>query len=849
MSLQAKFFAVVAPVLVVTGVLPPLLWYSRFTAPSPVDFLYGGMLLSLIVTAVLAVHLAATFLVCRPMRKMSQAMDRISTGSENQLLPQAKRSDELGLAAVAFNHVVCNLQWTTRALQAVNTDLERRVNERAREVADRNSDLVNAEQKYRSIFEDATEGIFQTCPNGRPLAANPAMVHMLGYDSEADLLSSVNDLATQVYARSTDRAELYKILTKSNRAENFEAELVRKDAEHMWVTMCVTTIRNPAGEVIRVQGFLRDITEARKELERQRANELLEQDRGSILEMIARDEPLPRTLEALCRAAERQWEQARGMVLLKDGTRHQIAAAPRLSAGFVLGIDTLLTSDSAGESSAFNQQAAFVPDITADPRWAPLHRVADEEGVLSCNQIPIVSGNGKSLGSMVLFYDKCIITDDHDAMAMQSLAGLCGLAIEHHQLIARLEYDAVHDSLTGLANRAQLDSQHSAGDVLLRQVANRLSDAIRDSDVLVRTGGDEFTLVATEIHSAADVSVVADRLIAALSGPFMVEGRELFIGASVGTALFPHDASDGPALQRCADAAMFAAKAAGRNRALRFDPTMCEAALDRLEMEGQLRRAISQNEFILEYQPQVNPRGEMVGVEALVRWQHPQQGRIAPARFIALAEQCGLVVSIGTWVLGEACRQAMAWQSAGCLPIPVAVNVSALQFQQDDFLEILKTTLHNTGLSPSCLELELTESLLLVDTEDAIRKVAAVRDLGVGLAIDDFGTGYSSLAYLQKLPIDRLKIDRSFVSDLGTGQIAIDKSHTAVITAITSLAASLGMGVVAEGVETAAQRDYLIQIGCDTLQGYLFSRPVHADQIEAMLRSQEQKRIPLAGAA
>jgi EAL domain-containing protein (putative c-di-GMP-specific phosphodiesterase class I) len=316
-------------------------------------------------------------------------------------------------------------------------------------------------------------------------------------------------------------------------------------------------------------------------------------------------------------------------------------------------------------------------------------------------------------------------------------------------------------------------------------------------------------------------------------------------------AVYPNNGMDAPGLQRCAESAMYAAKAAGRNRALRFDPTMGEAALDRLEMESQLRRAITRNEFLLEYQPQVNRCGEMVGVEALVRWQHPQLGRIPPTKFIAVAEQCGLVVPIGSWVLGEACRQAMAWQKSGCTPLPVAVNVSALQFQQADFLEILKTTLDSTGLPPAYLELELTESLLLANTADAIRKVAAVRELGVGVAIDDFGTGYSSLAYLQKLPIDRLKIDQSFVRDMGTGpNITVDRTHTAVITAITSLAASLGMQVVAEGVETTAQRDYLIEIGCDALQGFLFSRPVHAERIEAMLRAQEeQQRPPLAGAA
>ncbi len=391
---------------------------------------------------------------------------------------------------------------------------------------------------------------------------------------------------------------------------------------------------------------------------------------------------------------------------------------------------------------------------------------------------------------------------------------------------------------------------HRCGDELLRQVAQRLSGAIRESDVLVRTGGDEFTLVATEIQSQMDVEIVADRLIKALVAPFVVEGRELFISASVGMAVYPADGMDGPGLQRCADAAVYAAKAGGRNRAVRFDPKMGEALLDRLEMESQLRRAIVCHEFVLEYQPQVNGRGEMVGVEALVRWQHPHLGRISPAKFIPLAEQCGLLISIGSWVLHEACRQAMAWQKAGCVPLPMAVNVSALQFQQGDFLQILESALVQTGLPAHFLELELTESLLLANTAEAIQKVRAVRELGVGVAIDDFGTGYSSLAYLQKLPIDRLKIDRSFVAELGDGPaVQVEGKRAAVITAISSLASSLGMRVVAEGVETTAQRDYLIGIGCDTLQGFLFSRPVHAERIEAMLRAAADRHPPVHAAA
>ena len=391
---------------------------------------------------------------------------------------------------------------------------------------------------------------------------------------------------------------------------------------------------------------------------------------------------------------------------------------------------------------------------------------------------------------------------------------------------------------------------HTTGDALLREVGVRLSHAIRGSDVLVRMGGDEFNLIATEIANPADATIVADRLVHALAAPFAVDGRELFVTASVGIAVYPEDGKDSASLQRSADAAMYAAKSAGRNRAMRFDPKMGDAALDRLELEGQLRRAISNAELFLEYQPQVDSTGTMIGVEALLRWQHPRLGRIPPMRFIPLAEQCGLIVPIGAWVLREACWQARAWQDSGCRPVRVAANVSALQFQQTDFLDIVSNVLTDTGLDPCYLELELTESLLMAHTADAVDKVAAIRSMGVCVAIDDFGTGYSSLAYLRRLPVDRLKIDQSFVSELGSAAtINTEGGRTAILTAITSLAKSLGKRVVAEGVETVAQRDYLIDIGCDTLQGYLFGRPMRAKQIEELLGYTVLDTLPLAGAA
>ncbi len=579
MTLQVKFFVFVAPVLLATAVAPPLIWYWSQSNPMPMQALDGAVLLcsGLIIAGLLAVWFSASILVCRPMRKMALAMDQVAIGKNLRQLPQADRADELGVAARAFNRVADTLHWTSTALQAINTDLEKRVAIQTAEVAGQNAQLLAAEQKFRSIFENATEGIFQTSPDGHAIAANPAMVQILGYQSEAELTTSVTDLATQVYADPVARREMMHLLATQGRAEGFEAELLKRDGSKVWVSMSVTLIRDSAGNVLRHQGFLRDITQAKQLRQKQCESEAearklaliaskthnpiiitdpqgrlewanpafsaltgyaldelvgqkpgtvlqgvdtdpatiqhmrdniakgqpfqveivnysregrrywlsidaepirdssgniehfiafeeditqrkradwLEQDRRSILERIARDEPLRQTLEALCVAAERQWQQVRGMVLINDKGGHEVAAAPQLSAGFVLGVDALLHAHARTETVMFDASTSFVPDMITDSRWASLQKACVDEGVRACNHVQIVAGNGLVLGTLVLFNEKCFLFEEQDLNAMQSLASLCGLAIEHHQLINRLEYNAVHDPLTGLANRA-----------------------------------------------------------------------------------------------------------------------------------------------------------------------------------------------------------------------------------------------------------------------------------------------------------------------------------------------------------------------------------------------------------
>ena len=369
---------------------------------------------------------------------------------------------------------------------------------------------------------------------------------------------------------------------------------------------------------------------------------------------------------------------------------------------------------------------------------------------------------------------------------------------------------------------------HPTGDALLRAVAGRLGQRIRHEDTLARLGGDEFVVVLESLGRADEAGNVAQSLIDALAEPFQLEdGRPLYLGASIGISLYPEDGEEALQLLRNADTVMSQAKAQGRNSYRYYTESLTRAANQRLALESRLRRALEREEFVLHYQPQVAMADErIVGVEALVRWQDPEEGLIPPDRFIPLAEETGLIVPLGDWVMRQACRQMRQWRDAGLPPLTLAVNLSAQQFAQPGLAEQVAALLAETRLPAGCLELELTESILMQHTAHGQASLDALRALGVALSIDDFGTGYSSLAYLKRLPIDKLKIDKSFVQG-----IPDDRNDAEIATTVIAMARNLRLRVLAEGVETIAQRDFLHAAGCDTYQGYLFSRPVTPDVI------------------
>ncbi|MBL8423228.1 MAG: EAL domain-containing protein [Candidatus Accumulibacter phosphatis] len=468
---------------------------------------------------------------------------------------------------------------------------------------------------------------------------------------------------------------------------------------------------------------------------------------------------------------------------------------------------------------------------------------------------PIHNRDGQVAGAVLVFHD----------------------VSESRALARRMAYLAQHDFLTGLPNRVLLTERltqaialakrrrkqvalvfldldyfkhindslgHAIGDQVLQLVAERLTTAVRATDTVCRQGGDEFVILLAEIEEPQDAARVADKLLSAFAVPYLIGTHEMHVSLSMGISVYPDDGLDVDEVLQNADTAMYHAKACGRNNYQFFRADMNARAVRRHFLEGGLRRALKQGEFRLHYQPQIDlASGTMSGAEALIRWHDPTLGVVCPGQFVPIAEECGLIIPIGRWALREACRQVRSWLDAGLCPAPVAVNISAVEFRQKGFLEGVALILQETGLAPSYLKLELTESILMQDAEASASVLEALKTMGVKLAIDDFGTGYSSLSYLQRFPIDTLKIDQSFVRDITT-----DADAATIVSAVIGMGRNLQQRVIAEGVETSEQLAFLRTHQCDEGQGFLFSRPLSAEDFgRLLLAGKDPVRAQLSG--
>ena len=516
-----------------------------------------------------------------------------------------------------------------------------------------------------------------------------------------------------------------------------------------------------------------------------------------------------------------------------------------------------------GEIAERHILATYVPVHVheAAPVEAVLEIYSDVTRLVEANQRSEWKVLAAVLGAMALLY----------AVVQLMLARYRRLLEEKERERAaqeeRIRHQAYHDPLTGLPNRASFTEHleeamrrakragwplallfldldlfkrvndclgHDAGDRLLRVAAERIRRAVREADMLFRMGGDEFTVLLEDVRGPEEAAMVATRVLETIAEPLQLQHHEIAVTSSVGIALYPRDDLVGERLVKAADTAMYRAKELGRNRYAFFAREMNERVETQMMVEAALRRALKNEEFVLYFQPRVSAAtGRATGAEALLRWKHPEWGLVEPARFVPLLEETGLIVPVGAWVLAEACRAARAWQSAGLPPLRVSVNLSSRQFRSEALCDVVSEALRSSGLAPQLLELELTESLLIENVEHAMGVMGQLKAIGTIISIDDFGTGYSSLGYLKRFPIDSLKIDRSFVRDIATSP-----KDAAIVKAISALARSLGIGLIAEGVEEPWQVEFLRGRHCTELQGFFFSRPLPEEAlVEALRRS------------
>lgn len=584
------------------------------------------------------------------------------------------------------------------------------------------------------------------------------------------------------------------------------------------------------------------------------------------LEALAAGHSLQHLLHLITKRVEELAPDTLCSILLLDGEQLKTGAAPSLPAAYSEAIHGVHIGPNVGScgTAAYFDRSVEVSDIASDPLWADYKDLALQHGLHACWSTPIHASDGRVLGTFALYFREKRSPNAFHRKIVAACSHLAGIAIEHRAAEARVHTLAFYDVLTGLPNRslfadrvelalarAQREASqvalmfidldrfktindslgHATGDRLLKTVAKRLEGLVRESDTVCRLGGDEFVLLLPDCDMNG-AALLAEKLIAAAGERVEIDGLVLSPSASMGISLYPSDGEDYDALLKHADTAMYRAKEGGRNTYCFYRHDMNEDAAARLEMEAALRLALVRGELLLYYQPQLDiASGELYGLEALLRWQHPQWGMVSPAKFVPVAEECGLIDVIGAWVLDEACRQMAEWQRMGVAVPRVAVNLSVRQFRHDNLPQRVEATLARHQLRADQLTLEITESLMMLRDDDTLNALRRLDGMGITLAVDDFGTGYSSLGYLKRFPVRELKLDQSFVRDLSD-----DPDDRALASAVVRIGQSLRLKVVAEGVETAEQLEFLRGEGCDIAQGYHFARPMGADRLAGWVR-------------
>ncbi|HSN38765.1 MAG TPA: EAL domain-containing protein, partial [Burkholderiales bacterium] len=679
------------------------------------------------------------------------------------------------------------------------------------------------EERYRATFDGAPVGIMHTAvENGAILHVNPKLCEILGYTREELLGMTTADIPHPDFA-GLDHGRYPLMLEGKMSSFASERLFLRKDGSSVWVNRTVSLVRDSAGNALYFIRIVEDISD------RKRAELALRESEGRFRQLA---DNIP----------EAFW----------------IADVEMRELLYLSPVYEKVTGKPVGKIMKNPHRCLEV--VHPDDR----RRVRTARRLLPYSNYNIEYRVVCPDGSLRWIHDQAYPVRDGEGRIYR-IAGIAADITERKAAEEKLVYLAHYDDLTGLPNRIlfrdrleQTLSQarrrnwlvgvmmldldrfkvandslgHSVGDALLKQVADRLADCVRVGDTVGRFGGDEFGIVLSDLRDAEDVRLVAQKTLEAFSKPFQLNCDEVYITASIGISMYPTDSDDLEVLIKSADTALHRAKDSGRNNFQFFTAEMNDKVLHRLSMDNSLRRALERGEFLLHYQPKVAlDTGVTTGLEALLRWQHPELGLVPPGEFVPLLEETGLIIPVGEWIFGAVCGQLKAWEAAGIQCVPIAVNLSSRQFLTRGFGGYVQRLLEKHGVDPRLIELEITESSLMANTEDIVDTLRYLESIGVRIAIDDFGTGYSSLSYLKRFPLDALKIDGSFVQD-----ITSNADDAAIVRAIISMARSLGLKIVAEGVETEAQMNFLASSGCDEIQGYFLSRPMTSEDSGKWLR-------------
>ncbi len=681
--------------------------------------------------------------------------------------------------------------------------------------------LRASERELSKILDSMQDTFYRTDRDGRLALVSASVPQLLGYSPEELIGTRLADL----YVEPDGRDRFLKALADNGGAVlNYEAPLRHKDGSVVWVLTNSQYYRDDDGEIAGVEGMSRNITDRRQAEARMRMlSGVLEQTADTVM-VTDHSGSIEYVNPAFEQITGYSAEAAVGRPasLLKSG-RHDAAFYRRLWTTILGGkVFQEVFVNRRRDGSLYYEEKTITP--LKDEGGAITHFVSTGKDITERMQaqerLHYLAHHDvlTELPNRVLFFDRLAHALDRCRAPNRSVAVLF-LDLDRFKII--------NDTLG-----------HDVGDRALLDLAQRLTGCVRRGDTIARLGGDEFAVILEDLSSPERVSAVADKIMAALGPPIDVDGRELFISASIGVSMYPGDGSDPQTLLKHADIAMYRAKEQGRNTYRFYSADMSARAFERLSLETSLRHALERDEFELHYQPQVDLRsGSVVGVEALLRWRHPDLGMVSPLDFIPVLEETSLILPVGEWVVRTACRQVQRWREGGTGPLRLAVNLSSRQFNAPGLPELMADVLHETGIDPLALELEITESTLVQPGDETEDTFQALADLDLRVAIDDFGTGYSSLSYLKRFSIDTLKIDRAFIAD-----VTSDPDDAAIVQAVIAMARQLNIQVVAEGVETEAQLEFLRAQKCDLVQGFLFSRPLPADQLAPLLRQTQPVR-------